>query len=632
MKNIFKHISAILAVALVASFTACNIVGPNEDDDHGLEIKVFFPTKVVEGVPMTINGSGLANATEVVFPDGKSVTDFEIVSNQMIRVTAPAGISAAGGPIIVRTADDQVESSESLTLGHTVISGYSKQDGESIKGGEQLTIYGTDLEFIDSVELIGADGNPLIIPDELFYRKGTSTVVITIPPYDIFTGTFAGKVYTCDGQVFTMPEISYEPQSQGGHWETQEIVIWENPGAGAVSWSGAYRYAMDGMDGNNECIATFPESTWQRLKTETFYVLLEATDPQVRVTDGWWTTTWTGSDIQPGNEHLTDNGDGTFTLEINLVGDPLLDVIDAQHLLLTGDRFTPVKIFFTEEVWVGDGHWETVKTSLYKGNDDKVSWSGKYRFAMDGHDGNNECCATFPEDVWNKLKTETFYVDIKQIDPPGDGPQVRVTTGWWDTNWFADDIFPGNELLADNGDGTYTLTVNLAGTDLAAAIDEKHLLFTGDRYMLSEIYFAEEVWVEGGGGDTPKEVVFWENDGSHAVVNWDSTYRFAAEGHSTGEEIAVIPADAWNIIKTGTFYITCEGSDWAQMRITTGWWSTTWTGADIDPNTGVYVDNGDGTYTLEINFAGDPILDLLDDQHLLFTGGGYKPLKLYYLK
>ena len=74
--------------------------------------------------------------------------------------------------------------------------------------------------------------------------------------------------------------------------------------------------------------------------------MLEATDPQIRVTSGWWSTTWTGDDIFPGNELLTDNGDGTFTLKVNLTGDPLLDYLDEQHLLFTGDRYTPVKLYF----------------------------------------------------------------------------------------------------------------------------------------------------------------------------------------------------------------------------------------------------------------------------------------------
>ena len=73
-----------------------------------------------------------------------------------------------------------------------------------------------------------------------------------------------------------------------------------------------------------------------------------------------------------------------------------------------------------------------------------------------------------------------------------------------------------------------------------------------------------------------------------------------------------------------------QGSDWVQMRITTGWWSTTWTGNDITTGDDRIIDNGDGTYCIELNFTGDPIVDLLDEQHLLFTGGGFTPLELYF--
>ena len=84
------------------------------------------------------------------------------------------------------------------------------------------------------------------------------------------------------------------------------------------------------------------------MKAGTFYVDVQGADPQVRVTTGWWSTTWTGGDFQPGNELLTDNGDGTWTLPVTLSGDPIMDVIDVQHLLITGDRFTPLKLYFLE--------------------------------------------------------------------------------------------------------------------------------------------------------------------------------------------------------------------------------------------------------------------------------------------
>ena len=125
-------------------------------------------------------------------------------------------------------------------------------------------------------------------------------------------------------------------------------VFWENDdpeGHGSINWNSTYRFGLEGHDGNNECITTFPETIWNKLKTETFYVDVEATNPQIRVTSGWWSGQW-GNDATPGDERLKDNGDGTFTLTVNLSGDPLVDLLDQQHFLVTGDRFTPLRIRF----------------------------------------------------------------------------------------------------------------------------------------------------------------------------------------------------------------------------------------------------------------------------------------------
>ena len=631
MKKLLTYFSILLTVALLGTVSAC-IEDIQIQQDLGLNVKVFFPTKVVPGVQMTINGTGFSQVREIVFPDNVTVTDFKLVSDDMIRVTAPAGFSSGGGKLILRTADDQAESPLPLTLGSTEISGYSKQDGESIQGGEQLTIYGKDLEFISGVELLDADGNPSLVKDVSFYRKGTSSVIIYIPK-KVYEGTFVGKVYTFDGKVFDMPELSYTPAAEGGHWEKVKTTIWKNDGShGAANWDGVYRFGLDGHDDNNECIATFPEEIWNGIKSGTFYMLAQGSDwVQMRITTGWWSTTWTGEDIMTGDERIIDNGDGTYCIAFNFEGDPILDLLDAQHLLLTGSGFTPLELYFEEDVWVdGGGHWETVKTSLWKGDGSAgvVSWSGQYRFGLDGNDGNNACIATFAQEVWDKLKSETFYLLLESTDP-----QIRITTGWWSTNWTADDIFDGNELLTNNGDGTFILTVNLSDNPaLVDLLDSQHLLFTGDRYTPLEIYFEEEVWVDEGGSGA-EEVVFWQNDGSHGAANWDGVYRFGLEGNDGNNEcIATFPADVWNVIKSGTFYMLAQGSDWVQMRITTGWWSTNWTGDDIMTGNERIVDKGDGTYTIEINFEGDPILDVLDAQHLLLTGSGFTPLKLYYIK
>ena len=630
MKHIINYLGTLLAVVLIGTaFAACS-----EDDAEsanvGLGIKTFFPTKVVTNQPMTINGSGFNNATEIEFPGGARVTSFEIVSDNMIKVNAPSGIAADGGKLVVRTANDQAESRQPLTLGHTKVTGFSLQEGETAKGGDLITVYGSDLEFINSVELLDADSVMQLIDHKDFYRKGTSNLIFRVPLKNIYKGTFVGYLHTYDGQTFALPELAYEPASDGGHWETVKTTIWKNAGSGPVSWNGTYRFS-NVEKATGEEIYAIPMDIWEKMKTETFYLTLEATDPQIRVTTGWWSTTWTGADFQPGtSDLLTDNGDGTWTLEINLSGDAaLLELLDDQHLLFTGDRYTPIEIYFKEDVWVeGGGHMEIVKTSFWKNaGSGPVSWNGTYRFGLDGHDGNNECIATFPQDIWDKIKSETFFLTLEATDP-----QIRVTTGWWSTTWTGADFQPGtSDLLTDNGDGTWTLKVNLSDdAALLDLLDDQHLLFTGDRYTPIELYFEEEVWVDGGGGGE-KEVTIWEGDGSLGEVNWNGTYRFASESQKTGEECYAIPQDIWDsVIMKGTFYLTAKGSDWVQMRITTGWWTTTWTGDDITTGSDRIIDNGDGTYSIEINFSGDPILDYLDAQHLLFTGSGYTPLRIFY--
>ena len=491
MKHIIKYLGALIAVVLIGTaFSSCA-----EDDDNGsakvgLGIKVFFPTKVVTNQPMTINGSGFTNATEIEFPGGQKVTNFEIVSDDMIRVNAPSGIAADGGKIIVRTASEQVESRLPLTVGHTSVTGFSKQPGEEANGGEQITVYGSDLEFINSVELLDADGEPQLIDQKDFYRKGTSNLIFTLPKKNIFEGTWTGTLHTYDGQSIAMPELTYIPAADDGHWETVEEIIWENGGKlGEINWSSDYRFSSENSSSGEEIYAV-------------------------------------------------------------------------------------------------------------------------------------------PMDIWERMKGETFYATIK-----GGSPQIRVTTGWWSTTWTGEDIFPGNERLTDNGDGTFTLALDLASDNaLIGVLDEQHLLFTGSGYSVEKIFFKQEKWIDGPGEQEVK-VSVWTNDGSHGSISWNGDYRFAPESNSTGEEIATIAQDMWDKMKSGKFYLHAAiNADWYNLRITTGWWSTTWTGADIGKGDERLILNDDGTFDLEIDFAGDPILDVLDEQHLLFTGEGYTPLELYFIE
>lgn len=626
MKNIQKYLGlTLMALLFSVVFSACDEKDDFGSDNVGLGIKVFSPTKVVPGQPVTINGSGFDEVTEVVFPGDIAVTNFELVSSEMIRVVTPSGIniSAEGEKLIVRSSGNQAESPRLMTQGNTRPNAYSAEPGDEVKAKSILKIFGQDMEFVNKATFIDTEDQPIVLEAKDFYRIATNSVSIKVPA-NIKEGLQVGTFETYDGKKFELPEYNYAAAADGGHWETVKTLIWENTdpaGNGEVNWSSQYRFAnSENLTG--EEIAEISMDNWAIIRNSEFKVDVEGANPQIRVTTGWWSTTWTGNDIQPGNDLLADNGNGSWTLTVNLNGDPILDALDQQHLLFTGSGYTPMRIYVEQDVWVeGEGgHWE--RKSLWKndGSLGDINWSSEYRFANE-QTATGEECHFFSMEDWEFLKNNEFKVEIE-----GANPQIRVTSGWWSTTWTGNDIQPGNDLLEDNGDGIWTLTVNLAGDPLLDVVDAQHLLFTGSGYKVNEIYV--DTWVEGGDGGA-KEVVIWENDGTKGAISWSSDYRFSNVETSTGEEIFAIPMDQWEVIRNGTFLLDLEGES-PQIRVTTGWWSTTWTGNDIFPGDDRLVDNGDGTWTLTVNFGGDAILDLLDPQHLLFTGGGYTPLKLYY--
>ena len=486
MKNIKLYMALFVTLFMSVMLTGCKD-DASSSGESGLSVKVFAPTRVMPGQKVVITGTGLADVTSVNFGSAQA-TNIRMISPNDIEVTAPAGLPAEGGELTVNTASGSATASEAFTVGSPRPRSFDPAD--EVGPGELLKIVGSDMQFIEKVLFLDEDGNDIEVKALDFVRKAEASVQVKVPK-GVAEGEGTVRVVAVDGSVITVPAIISFKAGGGGHWETQRISIWKNDGsAGAISWSSAYRFALEGHDGAHECIAEFPQEIWDKLKTTTFYMDIEATNPQVRVTNGWWNPEWNNGDIQPGSDLLTDNGDGTFTVEINISGDAdLVASLDERHLLFTGDRYTPIEIYFTEESWIdngGGGGGESQMEVFWEndGSGGEVSWNGIYRFALEGHDGANECIAELPQDVWDKLKTSTFYIDVE-----GANPQIRVTNGWWDPEWVNGDIQPGSDLLTDNGDGTFTAEINISGDGaLVESLDVRHLLFTGSGYKLLKIY------------------------------------------------------------------------------------------------------------------------------------------------
>ena len=128
-------------------------------------------------------------------------------------------------------------------------------------------------------------------------------------------------------------------------------------------------------------------------------------------------------------------------------------------------------------------------TVIWKNTDNReVSWNGIYRFGLDGRDGNNECIETFSQDVWNVIKNGTFYIKFRPTNSNFNEFNMRITTGHWQRTWRGSDITSGNNLIKNNGDGTYYIEINFSGDEILNLLDAQHLLFTGSHYTPIELY------------------------------------------------------------------------------------------------------------------------------------------------
>ena len=208
------------------------------------------------------------------------------------------------------------------------------------------------------VEVLGADGEFQAVDGEdntftLALKKDGENIVVPSEGYwDLVLDVATNKLTAVKVGDFI-------PDPLPSNWE----ALWENPdpkGIGEASWDAKYRFGLEGMDGNNECVATFPQEVWDRIKNETIYVYISGKNPQVRITDGWWAANYTSADIQPGNERMKDNNAKTWIITMKLSDAPdLLDILDEHHLLFTGGGFAVLGLYAEKKATGDSVIWDT---------------------------------------------------------------------------------------------------------------------------------------------------------------------------------------------------------------------------------------------------------------------------------
>jgi hypothetical protein len=365
MKSIYLYFTAVLFVLC----TGLIITGCKDDKTvaggaEGLSLKVYSPTKVVEGQVVTITGTGLSEVTSVVFPGDQSVTSINVINDNMISVVTPAGIPAAGGVLTVNTSSSSVTAPIPVTVGVPAFSAMNPSG--TVGANDELLITGTDLEFIKQIIFPGENEGEVVVVNAIdFLRVSTGFLRLKVPN-GILNGIGQIKMVTAGGKEILLPEVELK-SAPSGEWRWTEFTIWE--GAVAVDW------------GKEFLIQTswFVDQGIARDDTVKFYLKPDGTPMIKFYNDGWKNDLDLYADKNGTMVHLEDAGQtaksNQFVEDNTKLTIPMTDGNLAwftpphTNINATGAGATITKITLTKPVWyeigAGDNGLPPLKYAIY---------------------------------------------------------------------------------------------------------------------------------------------------------------------------------------------------------------------------------------------------------------------------
>lgn len=87
---------------------------------QNLSIASFYPTIVMEGTEVEVTGTAMSQVMEVVFPGGVSSTEVTVVDDRILKVVAPAGVSDEPSSLVLKTAEEEVASRQTIRKANPV--------------------------------------------------------------------------------------------------------------------------------------------------------------------------------------------------------------------------------------------------------------------------------------------------------------------------------------------------------------------------------------------------------------------------------------------------------------------------------------------------------------------------------
>ena len=176
MKHRIFNVAVLLAAGLF--WVACS-----EDEtasESRLSVSDFYPAVVMEGIEVTVTGTGMSDMTEVVFPGGVAATEVTIVDERTLTAIVPAGIADVEEPLTLRDADDVVQSRQMMRKAQPAFKAYQFTTAEGALMGTNMTIQGSDLLLAEELVFTLEDESLTMGPLD-FTRKSDTDIKFMVP-------------------------------------------------------------------------------------------------------------------------------------------------------------------------------------------------------------------------------------------------------------------------------------------------------------------------------------------------------------------------------------------------------------------------------------------------------------------
>lgn len=378
MKRILYNLTALFLASVC-------LVSCSDDEVEGaqsLSVASFYPTIVMEGVEVTVTGTGFEAVKEVLFPGGVAAAGITKVDERTLKVITPAGVSEAEAALVLKSEHAEVASRQTIREAKPTFLSYQFTEKEGAMTGTGMTINGRDLLLVEDL-VFTLDDNSLLINALDMTRKSNTAIKLTLPQDAPVGEGVQVTLNFKNGTEMSLPQIDILQGSGGGSWVQQEVAVYSGDPVDVGAWANSVQ---------------IPATAFADAKVDDLirvYISDCGDNAQGSLKNG---STWAGLTSELEYFDITASAANGYYEQA--VTDEILTQLQASGLIVSGQNYVVQKVSLFTSVWVEGGDEELT---------DPITPQTIMLNDFEEHDGHNSSW----DGSWSDAEATEFPVDDK---------------------------------------------------------------------------------------------------------------------------------------------------------------------------------------------------------------------------